>query len=153
MGSGSKLSDIVIASLRKAEIELLKMDPFSLLLETSRWIIWPSSSVMDDMFERVKLLQADWDGYGAEAPHEQSIRDAWQFWNGLRAISVELPDPDVYATSEGGVCLEWKTTNVTLVVEFEPDEDADLFARTTEFDVQGPLHEHSQELFHALSAL
>ena len=106
---------------------------------------------MDPGFQRINLLQADWDGHGAEIPCEVSIERAWRFWT---ALSQEgKPSPEVMATSEGGVYLEWDTPDVVLVVEFEPSGDTSLFARTAGFEVEGPFGSLTREFAEAVSAL
>ena len=57
------------------------------------------------------------------------------------------------ATSEGGVYLEWDTPKAVLIVEFDPAGNADIFAKTTDFDVDGPLKDYGREFWQTVSAL
>ena len=102
-------------------------------------------------FGRVRRLRADWDGHGAEIPCEASIERAQRFWTELSQDGK--PPPEVMASSEGGVYLEWDTPDALLVVEFEPSGKTSLLARTADFDVDGPLDEFRQEFDRAASLL
>lgn len=106
---------------------------------------------MGQEFQRVRRLQANWDGHGANTPCGVSVERAWRFWTALSQKGT--PFPEVMATSEGGVDLEWGTPDVALVVEFEPSDDTGLFARTAGFEVDGPLGSLSREFADAVSAL
>ena len=106
----------------------------------------------DDIFARVKELEADWDGYGAHPPCEFSIEFAQRLWRSLRS-NFDLPLPDVMATPEGGVYLEWDTPNAVLLVECSPGGEVDIFARTSDFDVDGRLKDYRKEFLQTLNAL
>ena len=110
------------------------------------------TSPTDDIFARVRELGADWDGYGAHPPCESSIKFAQRLWQSLRS-NYDLPLPDVMATPEGGVYLEWDTPNAVLVVELGPSGEADIYARTCDFDVDGRLKDYRQEFLQTLFAL
>ena len=105
-----------------------------------------------DIFARVRELEENWDGHGAHPPCKHSIELIQQFWSWLKKHR-NLPLPDVMATSEGGVYLEWDTPNAVLIVEFDPVGNADIFAKTTDFDVDGPLKDYGREFWQTVSAL
>ena len=110
-----------------------------------------------DIFASVRELEENWDGHGAQQPCKHSIELSRQFWLSLRK-RWRLPLPKVMATSEGGVYLEWDTPSAVLMVEFGPGDNADIgnadiFAKTTDFDVDGPLKDYGREFWLTVSAL
>ena len=114
-----------------------------------------SALPVDDIFARVSELTTDWDGYGAHPPCEFSIQSARKLWRWLKTHYV-LPLPDVMATPEGGVYLEWDTPNAVLVIELSPGnevDEVDIYAKTPDFDIDGRLKDYGQEFFETLLAL
>ena len=107
---------------------------------------------MHDIFSCVRGMGADWDGYGADPPCESSINMAQQFWQSLSG-DRNLPSPEVMATPDGGVYLEWDALGAVLVVEFGPDGEVDLYAKTSDVDVEGRLADSQEEFSRALLAL
>ena len=121
-------------------------------LDQYRCLRRKSASVVDDPFARVKRLKADWDGYGAHPPRQRAIEVTEQFWSSL-ARRHHLPVPAVMATPEGGVYLEWDTQNAVLMIEFGPDGAIEIYAKTPDFDVDGPLQDYHNEFWQALLVL
>ena len=103
-------------------------------------------------FVRIGKLEANWDGHGANPPCRHSIEVAQRFWLRLRK-SNDMPSPDVMATPEGGVYLEWDTPTAVLMVEFRPDGEADIFAKTSDFDVDGRFKDYVKEFWQTVFAL
>jgi hypothetical protein len=105
------------------------------------------------IFASVRKLEENWDGHGAHAPCRHSMDLTHRLWSYLNKKFQDLPLPEVMATSEGGVYLEWDTPNAELIVEFDPAGKADIFAKTADFEVDGSLKDHSREFWLTLSAL
>lgn len=105
-----------------------------------------------DIFARVREFEADWDGHGANPPRKGALKRARRFWTSLNSHH-NLPLPDVMATPEGGVYLEWDTPNAVLMIEFGPRDEIDIYARTADFDVDGQLTDYRREFLQTLRAL
>ncbi len=58
---------------------------------------------MDERFQNVAALSADWDGEGAEKPSEVAIANARRF---LQEITT-LGEPDVGPCADGSIDLWW----------------------------------------------
>jgi hypothetical protein len=78
-----------------------------------------------DKIEEMKLLQPNWDSYGADAANPRTLRDATAFLRKLTE-SQGLEEPQVAPTRVGGVCALWATNGHELEVEFEPRDGATL---------------------------
>jgi hypothetical protein len=62
---------------------------------------------------------ADWDGFGALAVNETTLRNACRF---VESLPAELPMPDVGAEPDGAVTLEWhRNPRLTLSVSVHED--------------------------------
>jgi hypothetical protein len=86
---------------------------------------WLPVSYFDPLFaeyvegeiERLRRLEAGWDGYGALPVHADIIQAAKAL---VRGLSPNIaPRPRVVPLSSGGLQIEWTAGNVALELEFE----------------------------------
>jgi hypothetical protein len=87
-------------------------------------------------FEQLELLrraQANWDGYGADAPRPECVDAAAHF---LRENSDvrRLPAPYVVPTRVGGVLFAWHDGTHQLEIEIESPERAGFVFLNTQTD-------------------
>ena len=69
-------------------------------------------------------LGDNWNGYGERAVHKGALKRAV---NVLDVIGVDGPCPDIVPTSDGGVQLEWASTDGEIEVEIPPVGLASVF--------------------------
>ncbi len=82
---------------------------------TTRDIEWLSNAV--NQFERVAKLEEDWDSYGAAKVDQRTLEHAFQIY--LILMSNRHVEPQIGATVNGGVSLEWHIRNSGLEIEVE----------------------------------
>lgn len=93
----------------------------------------PPTSVSPAWLGRVKkrlrsyeALLINWDSYGA-VPLDPRVRPVAEDLIEWFAVD-DMPPPDVFVTSEGGVQIEWHIRQVNIEIEISPaDEDTILF--------------------------
>ena len=87
----------------------------------------------------LRSLEDDWDGYGANAPLPGPIARAERFLSQLGPSHIWANHPDVMATPEGGVFLEWdeEDSGLVLILDFEPDDSTVCYVKSEEKEAEG----------------
>jgi len=70
-------------------------------------------------------LTQGWDDEGAEAIQASAVRGAYNF---LSQLSVDWL-PWVAPTTDGGVRIEWDADETFLMIQFQPDDHAEIHFR------------------------
>jgi hypothetical protein len=69
---------------------------------------------MATTLEDLRLLEKDWDSYGADKISESAITTAESFLKLFEALSFS--PPAIVPTSDGGIALEWHTKSNSLEI-------------------------------------
>ena len=103
-----------------------------------------------EKLSRLVALDANWDGSGAQTPAPDSIGKVAEF---LAALPREIPDPDVIASTTGGVLLEWETDDVELLLSVVGSAFASAVVLIDNDEVEGSVATVRDEIFEALYRL
>lgn len=114
----SSCTDSASTTLTKTSLD------FGRYLDTNRPTT-PSESLIGEIREW-SLLEADWDGEGAQTPSQASIRYATEF---IRSFdqTMELPEPMLL--SSGNISLVWNTPELYADLELLPDQRIAYFVK------------------------
>jgi len=92
----------------------------------------PESAISPTWLGRVKTrlkglksLPPDWDSYGA-APIDPGVVDLAEKLVEWFAVDG-MPSPDVFATAEGGVQIEWHIRRANIEIAISPDEKTPIY--------------------------
>lgn len=102
---------------------------------------------------RLRTLGDDWDGYGAVAPDAGALARAHEFLATLETWPRHVPRPDVMASTEGGVLVEWDADGVEVIIEFAARGCVNVYLKTPRAEAEGPVEDHLDDLSEALSHL
>ena len=101
----------------------------------------------------LRTLGDDWDGYGAVAPVDEALARAHEFLVTLETWPPHVPRPDVMASTEGGVLVEWDADSVEVIIEFPVRGCVNVYLKTPRTEAEGPVEDHRDDLSEALSRL
>ena len=118
-----------------------------------RYLRVPSVGWAYDKLQPLRMLDDDWDGYGALAPGGAALARAHEFLVTLETWPACAPRPDVMASTEGGVLVEWDADGVEVVIEFPARGCANVYVKTPHAEAEGPVTGHLDDLSQALSHL
>ncbi len=110
-----------------------------------------SDSWADRKLRRLRTLGDDWDGHGAAAPASEALARSHQFLVTLETWPRHVPRPDVMASTEGGVLVEWDADGVEVIIEFPVRGCVSVYLKTPRAEVEGPVEDHLHDLSEALS--
>lgn len=113
----------------------------------------PSVGWAYDKLRPLRMLDDDWDGYGAVAPSDEALARAHEFLVTLETWPTCAPRPDVMASTEGGVLVEWDADGVEVIVEFPARGCVNVYVKTPRAEAEGPVTGHLDDLSQALSHL
>lgn len=103
-----------------------------------------------EKFLRLVALESNWDGHGALRPRPDSLQVVAEF---LAALPSEMPDPDVLASTTGGVLLEWEQDDVELLLTVSGAAFSSAVVAVDDSEVEGPIDSVRDEVLEALSKL
>jgi len=75
--------------------------------------------------EELIFLPANWDSYGGAPvdPRVARLAESLVEWFGV----ADMPPPDVFATSDGGVQIEWHVRRVNIEIDISPFDDTTIY--------------------------
>ena len=75
--------------------------------------------------EELIFLPANWDSYGGAPvdPRVARLAESLVEWFGV----ADVPPPDVFATSDGGVQIEWHVRRVNIEIDISPFDGATIY--------------------------
>lgn len=103
-----------------------------------------------EKLSRLVALDANWDGRGAQRPASDSIGKVQEF---LAALPNAMPDPDVLASTTGGVVLEWELDDVELLLTVAGSAFSSAVVLIDDKEVEGSIASVKDEVFEALYRL
>jgi hypothetical protein len=103
-----------------------------------------------DLLEPLMFLSDDWNGEGSPAPSGPAVRLASQFLAPLLSL---LPRPDVMASVDGGVLIEWESEDTDLLFEISPNGTVQAYVRMFDLEEEGPVSDHEDGIVRAFQAL
>jgi len=101
----------------------------------------------------LRMLDDDWDGHGAVMPAGEALDRAHEFLVTLETWPPHAPRPDVMASTEGGVLVEWDAGGVEIIIEFPARGCVNAYLKTPRTEAEGPVKDHLDDLSDALSHL
>lgn len=107
----------------------------------------------DRKLRPLRTLGDDWDGYGAITPAREALARAHEFLVTLESWPRHVPRPDVMASTEGGVLVEWDADVVEVIIEFPARGCVNVYLKTPRAEAEGPVEDHLDDLSEALSHL
>jgi hypothetical protein len=110
-----------------------------------------SAGWADRKLRRLRTLGDDWDGHGAAAPAREALARAHEFLVTLETWPRHVPRPDVMASTEGGVLVEWDADGVEVIIEFPAQGCVNVYLKTPRAEAEGPVADHLDDLSEALS--
>ena len=99
----------------------------------------------------LRALGEDWDGHGAVTPAGEALARAHEFLVTLETWPRHAPRPDVMASTEGGVLVEWDADGVEVIIEFPARGCVNVYLKTPRTEAEGPVKDHLDDLSEALS--
>lgn len=99
----------------------------------------------------LRTLGDDWDGHGAVAPSGEALARAQEFLLTLETWPPQAQRPDVMASTEGGVLVEWDADSVEVIIEFSARGCVNVYLKTPRTEAEGPVEDHLDDLSEALS--
>jgi len=99
--------------------------------------------VSQTSLESVSRLRDGWDGFGAMAPAEESLRTALSV---LRNVPNYAPQPRVAATADGGIQIEWYRERMDITLDIMGPENVTLYWRDALTEWEGPLGESPEQV-------
>jgi len=109
-----------------------------------------AQGAVSELLAPLTALEENWDGYGALAPSAGALKAAEDV---LVEWGRSVPPPQVMASVEGGVLLEWESRDVDLVVDVGAEGGVSVYVRACDVENEGPLDDHRQEAERALTLL
>ena len=84
-------------------------------------------------------LTNNWDSYGAEPLSREILDRTRDFVSFL--MSQNVPLPDIAPASSGAIFLNWRSEDIEIEIELDPEHDDSVFARygTTLAEYEGPI--------------
>ncbi|MDE0668378.1 MAG: hypothetical protein OXI48_05050 [bacterium] len=99
----------------------------------------------------LRSLRDDWDGHGGLSPSGEALACAYEFLVTLETWPPHALRPDVMASTEGGVLVEWDADDVEVIIEIPPRGGVNVYFKTARAEVEGPVEDHLADLSEALS--
>ena len=101
------------------------------------------------LMEPLLWLSDDWDGHGALAPSVGAMKICGAF---LRGVPENLCLPDVTASVDGGILLEWDSDDSDLLLSIDKNGHVTAYLRNGTTEVEGPLSSHQLAVAETLSS-
>ncbi|MCY4104680.1 MAG: hypothetical protein OXG55_15705 [bacterium] len=99
----------------------------------------------------MESLGDDWDGHGALAPSGEALTRAHEFLVTVETWPPRALRPDVMASTEGGVLVEWDADGAEIIIEFPSRGCVNVYLKTARIEAEGPVRDHLADLSEALS--
>ena len=100
--------------------------------------------------QRLFYLYDNWDGHHALAPGRPALEASAQL---ITRLPTWLPAPDVHASTEGGVLIEWEATDAQLLISISPDGRARVVIDDADGTFEGPLEADADRVSKALGTI
>ncbi len=110
----------------------------------------PKMSALRQLEHQLLSVTDNWDGYHAKAPNTEAIATTLTV---LNSMPPGIPFPDVYPSTDGGVILEWESSDaeVLLVVESKNKIETTVDLEGSRFE--GPIESVMSDLVAALQRI
>jgi hypothetical protein len=99
--------------------------------------------------EPLLWLVDDWDGHGALAPSVAAMKICGAF---LRGAPENLRLPDVSASVDGGILLEWDSEESDLLLSIDQIGHVTVYLRNGTAEIEGSLSSHQLAVAETLSS-
>lgn len=107
------------------------------------------ASLVPPMVQLSKVMP-NWDGHGGKAPPAAALVSAVEL---LSALPKEVPDPEIMASTEGGVLIEWDTGRIELLLNVTSAGIESAVVSIDGEEVEGPLGFIRDQVVQAFSLL